>query len=334
MTKFEKNLLNAQNEDKIIYYDYLSYKKAAGWTSGAVVDDWRRPMIVKKAKYNGNFLNSLPDYYFLGIPIKELLKSTYASGFSAACTVALSLCFDDFEIITCNLANYAEHTKNDYFESTFLVVDIDGVKTAIDPTFGFITDYDTYNEIFNLQEIKKISSDQVKDTKTYDHIKSLRDYVGPEISKDNVLVLQKGSWSPTLAHEMYEMVLDEHMYFCEGDAKIIRENKEDDKALTMDDVVLADFIGRSLLATSTKGCIISWRRKYNNKDVGNARFIYPATVLNSLEDDEKDNNLYSIYDSSIIDNERVQKYYSSALFTALRVVASRVSSLKSQKKKR
>ena len=108
-TKFERNLRWALECEKIVYYDYLNYKRAAGWWTGLINDDWNRPSVIQKAKYNGEFLHNLPYYYFLGFPIKELLKVSYANGHCHACAVALSLYFDDFEIITCNLQNYASH---------------------------------------------------------------------------------------------------------------------------------------------------------------------------------------------------------------------------------
>ena len=74
MTKFEEQMLKAQEEDKIIFYDYLQYKKAAGWFTKFSHINWNRPEVIKKAMYDANFLSNLPDYYFMGFPIKELLK--------------------------------------------------------------------------------------------------------------------------------------------------------------------------------------------------------------------------------------------------------------------
>ena len=62
-TKFEINLELAQENDKVVYYDYISYKRAAGWWTGLRNDDWNMITIIQKAKYNGEFLNNLPNYY-------------------------------------------------------------------------------------------------------------------------------------------------------------------------------------------------------------------------------------------------------------------------------
>lgn len=70
-TKFERNLEWAKENEKVVYYDYINYKRAAGWWTGLINDDWHRPTTIQKAKYNGEFLHNLSDYYFLGFPIKK-----------------------------------------------------------------------------------------------------------------------------------------------------------------------------------------------------------------------------------------------------------------------
>lgn len=77
--------------------------------SGLIKDYWHRPTEIDRVKYSASFLQNLPNYYFLGFHIKDLLKTSYSSGNCHACAIALSLCFYDFEIITCNLSNFAEH---------------------------------------------------------------------------------------------------------------------------------------------------------------------------------------------------------------------------------
>ena len=128
-TLYEKRMKNAQDNDKVVFYDYLMYKRACGWWTGLINSDWNRPCKIERAKYHAAFLQNLPNYYFLGFPIKELLKSCYSGGYCHACAVALSLCFDDFEIVTCNLKNYADHynqksdRKINGFEHTFIIVE-------------------------------------------------------------------------------------------------------------------------------------------------------------------------------------------------------------------
>ena len=77
MSTYRERMIQAQNEEKIIYYDYLGYKEGAGWYRG-MADDWHRPEKIIKSKYNSGFLLGLPNYYFLGFPIKELLDITYS----------------------------------------------------------------------------------------------------------------------------------------------------------------------------------------------------------------------------------------------------------------
>ena len=62
-TKFERNLELAQENDKVVYYDYISYKRDADLWTGLRNDDWNMITIIQKAKYNGEFLNNLPNYY-------------------------------------------------------------------------------------------------------------------------------------------------------------------------------------------------------------------------------------------------------------------------------
>lgn len=51
MSVWENKWRKAIDEDKIIFYDYISYKRAAGWCTGLINDDWGRPSEVKKARY-------------------------------------------------------------------------------------------------------------------------------------------------------------------------------------------------------------------------------------------------------------------------------------------
>ena len=82
MDRFELKLQNAQQNDEIVYYDYLLYKSAVGWYIGEKQKSWHRPFDIKKAKYNADFLQHLSNYYFLGFPIKELLLLTILYIFS------------------------------------------------------------------------------------------------------------------------------------------------------------------------------------------------------------------------------------------------------------
>ncbi len=300
MTNFEQSLEKAQNEEKIVYYDYLSYKRAAGWWSGLINDDWNRPIVIKKAKYNAEFLHKLPQYYFLGFPIKELLKVNYANGYCHACAVALSLYFKDFKIITCNLQNYADHytirsgKKTDY-EHTFLLIDLDDQKTVIDTTFGFITDFETYKKIFKPNNIRIITSEQLEKVKPYQYIKSLKEYAPPLVFND-VYDEEKEKWYLSDEEQKYERIMQEYMDMCCNYNNIQNFH-------------LTDFINRCLFNTSHRQCHWNWRTRLQFKEIGNTKYEYPQINLSSLEDDAFDNNLYSTCKDTIARNERILLNY-------------------------
>ncbi len=296
MTTFEQNLEKAKNDEKIVYYDYLSYKRAAGWWTGFMNDDWHRPTVIKKAKYNAQFLQKLPQYYFLGFPIKELLKCSYSNGYCHACVVALSLYFQDFEIVTCNLQNYADHytvksgEKTEEYEHTFLLIELDGKKTVIDSTFGFITDFESYKEIFNPNNIRIITSGQLKEVKPYQYIKSLKLYKGSPLGLNEVYDEEKKEWHATEEEQKYQKILKEYMNMC--------RNYSNDQ-----NTHLSDFIKICLLNTSNSSCLENWRDHLEFKKIHNTKFEYPTVNLSSLEDDEFDENLYSDCEDTIIKNE-------------------------------
>lgn len=186
MTKYEENLLEAQNADKVIFYDYLVYVKRIHDNN------------MSKVKYNADFLAGLPNYYFLGLPIKELLKSYFSSGSCHLCAFALSLCFDEYELITCNLANYAEYFGCEDYEHTIILVRLNGKEKVIDTTFCLITDLETYKSIFAPNNIRVIKKEELERTSVYQFINSLKDnYIAPiyeqvELRKDETnLVEQK-----------------------------------------------------------------------------------------------------------------------------------------------
>lgn len=323
MTKIDDKLLAAQNNDKVVFYDYLSYKRAAGWENGLNSNDWIRPKNVRRAIYNSDFLRNLPDHYFLGIPVKELVKSSYSVCYSHACAVALSLYVKDFELITFKSKSYNEkylkkHKKRIVNEEqTVLVIDLDGVKTVVDTTAGLITDYETYKSIFDLKDINVITSDDLNKTRTYSYIKSLKDFSGPDLNNDNIYVALDGNLLPLEENEKYETCLDEYMFLCETDGNIREYSKE----LTIEDIHLRNFLGNLLLNTSNKSCIRMWRIMLSRQNIGNTKFKYPEINMFSLEHDEIDHNLYSVYK-----NDRSNNLH--------RIIASRLKSVKEKIKKR
>ena len=298
MTLFEERLTEMHNQDKIIYYDYLLYKRAVGWWTIWNNDDWHRPTKIKRARYKSEFLQKIPNYYFLGIPVKELIKSTLSNGYCHACAVALSLCFDDFSIITCNLKNYAEHcisksgdSLDDYeklpeFEHTFLVIDIENKKTVIDTSFGFITDLETYNYIFQIDNVRMLSSKELKNTEIYKFIENRKLLEGPTYEDD---------LKETEAYQKYSKEIHKYMETC----KNYKNNN---------DTHLEDFFSRCLYRTSNNYCLWSWRTGLHFKHC-NHRYKYPTHDMFSLEDDEFDENLYSEKEKTIQQNKEVLENY-------------------------
>lgn len=293
-TEFEQNLKFAQESEKVIYYDYLSYKRGAGWWTGLRNDDWHRPIVIKKAKYNGEFLRNLLDYYFLGFPLKELLKQSYANGHCHACAVALSLYFDDFEIITCNLENYVKHysiksgQKIDEYEHSFLLINSNDKKTVIDTTFGFITDYDTYKIIFKPNKIRILTSQDLEKVEPYQYIKSLKYYKGAPLGFNEVYDEENNEWIPTEEEIKYKEIIRKYMDMCSN-----YKNKENTH--------LQDFINRCLFRTSNNATHWNWR---NHLQYGK-KIEYPETRLSSLEDDEYDIRLDGAWKETIERNKKV-----------------------------
>ena len=290
MTLYEIKLKEAELSDKIIYYDYIHYKRAAGWKSGLINSDWYRPYKIKRAKYTP-FLYNLPDYYFLGFPIKEMLKYRNAAGICHACAVALSLYFDEFEIVTCNLENYVDHCneknhklKDNKFEHTFLVINLNNKKCVIDTTWGMITDYDTYISIFAPNSIKTIPSKDLENNAIYKFLKENKSIEGPdEVSeaKENQEYIE------------YKNMIHKYMNMCETYKN--PDNKH-----------LQDFINRCLYKTSNSSCIWDLRLDlyYDHNKIE-----YPSHDLFSLIDDEHDFLLESQYKDTIERNKRVLESY-------------------------
>lgn len=288
-TLYEERMKRANDKDKILFYDYLCYKRTVGWRSGLVGFDWNRPSKINKAKYCSSFLNNLPNYYFLGFPIKELLKSSYSKGLCHACSVALSLCFDDFEIVTCNLANYVDYCNHKYgnyldeFEHSFIVVNLDGVKTVIDTTWGIITDYEVYKYIFNINNVRIISSNELKNTDVYKLISDKKHYVGPSFLN----ILHKDNF-----YDDYALMFEEYLNLCKN-------------YTNSDNAHLQDFINRCLYSTSCESCFNKLRYSESYED----KVQYPNHDLYSIDDDETDFILDSPFEKTRKNNDIVLKNY-------------------------
>ena len=141
MTLCEERYAKACNDGLIIHYDYDRYVEEGS-----------------KSKYDESFLRDLPDKYFLGLPIKKLITKKYSSGLCHSLSLAVGLCFDDFELVTANLALYNEFYRSKIvsykseFNHSYVIVTINGERKVIDPVFGIITDIDTYENVFGVQK--------------------------------------------------------------------------------------------------------------------------------------------------------------------------------------
>ena len=168
----------ATESGEVIFFDYYRYKVASGWrpdideASGPLLKPYPKNEI--KASYKCNFVSDLPNVCMYGFPIKLLMNHKYTNGRCHASTVALSLCYDKFQIATANLSDYATDIYKKDFEHSFLIVPTDKyytdgtqVMAVVDPAFGFYTTLDTYDKIFNLQNVRTMSSFQTRQTKPY-----------------------------------------------------------------------------------------------------------------------------------------------------------------------
>lgn len=293
MTLYEERMKEVKDNNKVVFYDYLLYKRESGWFTGIFNDDWHRPEKIQNANYNGSFLKNLPEYYFLGFPIKELLKSCYSNGMCHACCVALSLYFDSFEIITCNLNNYTKHynektdTKKGDFEHSILLTKIDGKEIIIDTTWGMITDYETYKYIFDIDKVRKISSKELKNTEVYKYIENRKYNNGP--SRESEL-------QEDLEYQKYINELDEYMNMCKNYSNT-------------NNYVLQDFINRCLLKTSNSFYLWDRRSSFQTKVMIDYQIEYPDYDMNSIKCDEFDFVLDSPYENTKKRNEEVLNNY-------------------------
>ena len=290
-TTYKIELEKAIDEDKVIFYDYLMYKKQAGWCTGfGRNDDWSRPRVVKKARYNPKLLYDVGLNYYLGIPISDLIRAWWASGSCHACALALTLVFDDSKIVTANLTNYLKYRNiqeeqrgykiSDSFEHSFLLINNNGVDRVIDTTWGFITDYETYNKIMGLEDIRIIKKEEISKTKAYEillrNCKSIipyPDYINPQEYE-----------------EFEEKELIEFEKACKE-----YENK--------DNVHLQDFLNRCVYRTSHRNCVERWANNVYDKSFINYR-DYPKEEMFSLEDDKYDDFLYSTNKKTNEENAR------------------------------
>lgn len=280
-----RKLLDAQNKDKIIYYDYIAYKRAAGWLSGIYEDDWYRPLNIKRAKYFAEFINKLPECYFMGNDVKDLIKTMHSKNISSISSLALSLCFDEFEICTCNLKMSMESIVNEYLH-TYLVLKIDEKKYVVDTEYGLITDENTYKDVFGIEDEIHISSNEFKKTNIYKY-----------------LIENSYKKAPSYEDEINET--NEYFLYKNKNDSFIKMCKE---FKSSSNIKLNKFIN-NILYNSLKTEFITNIRSNIYLNFGNSKVEYPKNNMISIIDDEIDNTLYGRTTDAIANNEKVLNNY-------------------------
>jgi len=172
-SEYEKQMKKACKLGSIKFYDKQNYDSHMK----LLFHNTDKPEVFDK-----DFITTLPDYRFLGIPIKRLIQNDCSNGYCYSIVLALSLCFDNFQIVTANLDNYAQyyrnHGHNTDYKHCFLLLPNDIV---IDTTFGITCLLGTYRKIFSPSNLRYISSDELKDREIYQYIQSLKNTTYDEI---------------------------------------------------------------------------------------------------------------------------------------------------------
>ena len=165
-SQYEKQMKRACELGKIKFYDKYNY-------------DSHMKLLFKDKKspdaFDESFILELPNYNFLGLPIKRLIQNDCSNGYCYSIILALSLCFDEFKIATAELDNYAEyyrnHGHNTTYKHCFLVLPNDIV---VDTTFGIVCASETYDKIFRPIDCKYVSSKELENCDLYQYIQQLK----------------------------------------------------------------------------------------------------------------------------------------------------------------
>jgi len=165
-SKYEKKMKKACELDKVKFYDKENYEAQMK----QLFNVEEKPNV-----FDENLINSLPDYNFLGIPVKRLIQHDCSNGYCYSIILALSLCFDNFKIVTAELDNYEKYYQNHGYIATYkhcflLLPD----NTVVDTTFGIICDKDVYAKIFKPSSCQYISSEELTDCELYQYLQSLK----------------------------------------------------------------------------------------------------------------------------------------------------------------
>lgn len=290
MSLMDQELSNAQNNDQVWFFDYVSYKYAVGWKRGLIRSEWFKPKRPRKAFYFADFRNNLPNYYFLGFKIKHLIKFCYINGCCYAGAVALSLCFDNFKICTAKLKNVEEvwsRWKGEYHG--FLILEKDGVEYVVDTTFGFICSFDVYKRIFAPYEIQQFSSNEIKASEPYKFLEKYKS----DASAWKFFCSKKDKQDGYKAYNLlfYPEKDDQNIHFVD---KVEEFSRLCNEYVNVENPMLQEFFNNKLYKVSTLRWIQSWfKTKIDESDPTYAGVLtsgihYPEVNLNSILDDEKD----------------------------------------------
>ena len=99
-SSYEKQMKKVCELDKVKFYDKENYEAQMK----QLFNVEEKPNV-----FDENLINSLPDYNFLGIPVKRLIQHDCSNGYCYSIILALSLCFDNFKIVTSELDNYEKY---------------------------------------------------------------------------------------------------------------------------------------------------------------------------------------------------------------------------------
>jgi len=244
-SQYEKQIKIACELENLKFYDKENYERHMKYFFSK---NGSYPNI-----YDQSLLKSLPEYNFLGIPIKRLIQHDCSNGYCYSMVLALSLCFNNFTIVTANLENYSKYCQNKgrnwTFNHCFLMLPNN---TIIDTTFGIVCDKDIYSKIYNPQSCKYITNEDLKDNKLYQYISSLKNSTYDAIF-------------PQLKDKPLGEAIDTNLYwdfFMDWQNKNIEYKNDENKHIE-------DYFTKHISRTSNPNCLWQWMLKiqyHNNQE--------------------------------------------------------------------
>lgn len=248
----DQKMEKAVKEGKVVWYYDNSYSMKDQF------DD------VFTRKFDNSLIESLPNYGFLGLPVKEIIKNYISNGNCYLSAVALSLLFEktenapykNFRVVNCDLngyLNYINDINHNYsgrkdFDHSFFVFEMNGRDIVIDASFGIIMEYDTYKDIFGTQYIKEFSVEELKETEVYRFLENNKGFIISSLQDKDLLDENKNKQDE---NKFYELI-NQHSKLCEN------FNSYENFYLTF-------FITKRLLSCSNTGKLYSIFMDMKNK---------------------------------------------------------------------